>query len=608
MRDRIARAGLGPQVSVGVAILMTVAFGIFGLLALRMTQEGEWEARVEREKLAAATAKAADTWIQHEVEELARVGTQTSLTEPDLSEERLASVMEETRALLGSYSAMSLHRRDASVVYSDPQLLPEKPLTEELVALTVRTVDSMAPVVGMMYPRTADRAAEIIVAVPVPRPGAASLALVGRLELFKEDDWFLLSGEAGSAIRTAIIDANGELLAGDMEPYELPYHLDLIRPYFATHQVGVAVDESDPNRRHFVSYAPLSTIPAGVIRERGEGEVSSAPSGAAMTLLIVGAASLAVATLGAWTHARWVTQPLRRLEIATRQLARGDLTQPLESGRGDEIGRLTESFEEMRRQLARANEERDQWEAVLEKRVAARTGEVRELLGKVIAAQEEERGRLARELHDETAQTLATTLVAIQAVRNSMGDAGEEQQKLIDNVLRQGRETLGDVRRMVMDLRPSVLENVGLVEALTSWAEQRLGVSGTSLRVTVKGEVRPLGQATEIALFRIFQEAMNNVVRHAGARSAALRLTFGEDGFTGEVEDDGGGFDRQAAAANSPTRGVGFHSMMERAELLGATLDIESEPGKGTTVRVRLPSEPTSQEERVDGRNPAVAG
>ena len=181
-----------------------------------------------------------------------------------------------------------------------------------------------------------------------------------------------------------------------------------------------------------------------------------------------------------------------------------------------------------------------------------------------------------------------------------MGDAGKEQQELIDSVLEQGRATLGDVRRMVMDLRPSVLENVGLVEALTAWAEQRLAVSGTELEVTVKGEARPLGQAAEIALFRIFQEAVNNVVRHAEAKSAALRLTF--------EEDDGRGFDREAAAESSPTQGVGFHSMTERAELLGATLDIESEPGKGITVRVRLPAEHTSQEEKVDGGNPAAAG
>ena len=76
----------------------------------------------------------------------------------------------------------------------------------------------------------------------------------------------------------------------------------------------------------------------------------------------------------------------------------------------------------------------------------------------------------------------------------------------------------------------------------------------------------------------------------------------------GDVEDDGRGFDREAAAESSPTQGVGFHSMTERAELLGATLDIESEPGKGITVRVRLPAEHTSQEEKVDGGNPAAAG
>ena len=467
---------------------------------------------------------------------------------------------------------MSVHRRDGSLIFADPGELPEEPGAAELAVLTARTVDSMAPVVGMSYPRTENRAAEIVVAVPVPRPGAATLALVGRLELFKNDDWFLPYGEGDSAIQTAVIDRNGVLLAGDMEAYEFPYHFDLIEPHFAANRVGVEVDDSDPNRRHFVSYAPLSTIPAGVIRERGEDVVVSRPSRAAVTLLIVGAVSLAVATLGAWTHARWVTRPLRRLE------------------------------------LARADDERDQWEAELERRVALRTAEVRELLGKVIAAQEEERGRLARELHDDTAQTLATTLVAVQAVRNSMGDAGKEQQELIDSVLEQGRATLGDVRRMVMDLRPSVLENVGLVEALTAWAEQRLAVSGTELEVTVKGEARPLGQAAEIALFRIFQEAVNNVVRHAEAKSAALRLTFEEDGFMGDVEDDGRGFDREAAAESSPTQGVGFHSMTERAELLGATLDIESEPGKGITVRVRLPAEHTSQEEKVDGGNPAAAG
>ena len=591
MRDWFLRVGIGYQVSVGVAILMTVALVVLGLQAVRVSRENAFETLEEQVlRLTEATAVAADGWLRHEITQFKRAATRSSLVDGGQSAEAETTLLGDLHAALLSYTYLSLRAVDGTEIASHPEGA-EARLTEGEMAEVVGQAMERGEAVGRTFAIENGMAGEVVLAVRVPRATGEGRVLLGRLQLFGGDEQLLPSVREGFPIAVAVIDRQGRRLAGERDAAILSGHLRGLAASEGSEQLELKLGEGDAEEPYFLTFAPLETIPAGIMLEFPEAMFVHAADDLTLTILTLGLAALAVSAVSAWVHARWVTGPLRRLETATRRLAAGDRDEPVVLRRSDEIGRLSESFEEMRKQLRRADEERRRWESQLERRVAERTLVVRRLLREVIGAQEQERGRLARELHDDTAQTLATSLVAIQAVRSSLDDGDERQRKLIDNVLEQGRDTLADVRRMVMDLRPTGLDKVGLAEALKSWADQRLRLSGTELRVRIEGAPVALSQPAEIAMFRIVQEAVNNIVRHANATTATLGLAFGADGVRIELVDDGDGFDPAGVAATSMTGGVGLQSMRERAEILGATLEIDSAPGQGTTMRLRYTME-----------------
>jgi signal transduction histidine kinase len=596
MRDWFLRVGLSYQVSVGVAILMMGALLVLGLQAVRVSRENAFETLEEQVlRLTGATAVAADGWLRHEITQFEQVATQSSLVEAGHSPASETALLGDLHTALLSYSYVSLRAADGTAIASHPVAAGARLSGDEMAELVGRAIER-GVVVGRTFAMADGTAGEVVLAVRVPRVDGAQPVLVGRLRLFDRAEELLPSVREGFPIAVAVIDGRGVRLAGEHDAAILSGHLLGLAASPGSEQLELKLGDGD-GERHFLTFAPLEMIPAGIMLEFPEAMFVHAADDLTLTILLLGLAALAVSAISAWVHSRWVTGPLRRLEVATRRLAAGDRDEPMVLRRTDEIGRLSESFEEMRRQLREVDEERTRWEGQLEHRVAERTRDVRRLLRVVIDAQERERGRLARELHDDTAQTLATSLVAIRAVRSSLDGADEQQRKLIDNVLEQGRATLADVRRIVMDLRPTGLDEVGLAEALRSWADQRLQVSGTRLEAEIKGAPVALNQAAEIALFRIVQEAVNNVVRHANADNAWLRIAYDQDGLRIDLRDDGDGFDPAGVAAMSATGGVGLQSMTERAGILGASLELESEPGKGTAVRLRYEMEEDGADE-----------
>ena len=593
-------------------MLATAAFMLFGILAVRVSQES---ARVTLQErlltLTEAIATAADGWLRHEIAEFQAVSSAASLTDSGLSAGARQAALQDLLLALRSYSSLQLYDRDGSLLARAPSDSEASLSAGEVGSLLRRAVELNSPAAGAFRIATPEETGEARLVAAVSRPEGEPLALVGTLRLFDKTERLLPTVQEGFPIAIALIDQSGERLAGEADPDLLPRLLAPLASSKTGRQVDIragvpAASGREPRLRH-VSFAPLRSLPAGILLEYPEKNIPPAASGLTKSLLIFGSVALALVSASAWIHARWVIRPVRRLEEATRRLAAGSLDQPLVSDRGDEIGSLTASFEEMRKQLKTADEERRRWQAQLEKRVAERTRQVRRLLGSVIAAQEEERGRLARELHDETAQAIATAQMAVEAIRGSLDPNRHEQRELMDSVLAQCKTALVDVRRMVMDLRPSVLENMRFAEALPSWAEQRLAVAGTKLKVRVNGKPMPLGRAAEIALFRIFQEAVNNVVRHAQATQAQLRLTYKPDLFVGELSDDGKGFDTTAEHVGPGPLGVGLQSMRERAELLGARLEVKSKPGAGATVRLEYQPIPGSEQPEAGGRDSAVA-
>jgi signal transduction histidine kinase len=210
----------------------------------------------------------------------------------------------------------------------------------------------------------------------------------------------------------------------------------------------------------------------------------------------------------------------------------------------------------------------------------------RQLLDRVIDAQEEERKRIARELHDEFAQSLTALIVGLQthAQRLPPNDATRAR---LGETRTLASQILDQTRRLIFDLRPSVLDDAGLAPALRSFAQRAAESNHLALDFQVRGAPRRLAPQVETALFRIAQEALNNVIKHAHARRVALHLEFNAASVAVIVEDDGTGFDVGAAVRAGS---VGLLGMRERAELAGGQLEIESHVGEGTSVRVEIPT------------------
>ena len=205
-------------------------------------------------------------------------------------------------------------------------------------------------------------------------------------------------------------------------------------------------------------------------------------------------------------------------------------------------------------------------------------------LRRVVAAQELERTRLARELHDETGQALTSILLSLRTVE----EAGDEQQlrAAVGEVRELVRSTLQDVRQLAVELRPSALDDFGLVAALERLTEtfgEQTGISVHFQQLLPTSDRLP--PEVETALYRIVQESLTNIVKHARAANVSVVLARKDDSVSVVVEDDGVGFDPQVVRDD----GMGLVGMRERVALLGGRLAIESRPGAGTTFVAEVP-------------------
>ncbi len=213
-----------------------------------------------------------------------------------------------------------------------------------------------------------------------------------------------------------------------------------------------------------------------------------------------------------------------------------------------------------------------------------------ELLDKVISAQEDERRRIARELHDDTCQSLAALGISLEALGETLPETAEAANSELEHLKGQVRETLAGVRALALDLRPSALDDLGLIMAIDWLCKEQMAKRGLEVELKVENAGSKLPPPIETVLFRIIQEALNNVLKHSGASRAVVRLTIGGDRAVLEVEDDGLGFDAERVLrARGHRYTLGLHGMIERATLSGGVLSVRSSPGHGTRIRAELP-------------------
>lgn len=374
------------------------------------------------------------------------------------------------------------------------------------------------------------------------------------------------------AIYAFVVDAQGNILAntfddgfpGALITLNYPDDDGSIHQKIYNSNAGVIHDFSAPI---FDSRAGMVRI--GMSENRLQTVINVLTTQLLLTTLLVAVGGIVAASLLTWL----LTRPIVELVETTRRVGRGDLSVHAPHWADDEIGTLGDAFNQMVADLRASRE------AVIEKE-AARTN----LLAKLINAQEDERRRIARELHDGVGQSLTSIMVGLKILNQLPGTDAQAAKRA---ELRQiASESLVNVRLLSRQLRPSVLDDMGLSAALERYGSE---FSNFYPHITVdvhSPELPRLHHTTETSLYRIIQEAMTNAARHSEAKTISVLLSQRGNRVQAIVEDDGHGFDPAVAHANRDS--VGLHSMAERAELLGGTLKIES-GGGGTSIYIEVP-------------------
>lgn len=313
----------------------------------------------------------------------------------------------------------------------------------------------------------------------------------------------------------------------------------------------------------------------------------------------------------AFTLRRTILTPLSGLARTAQRLSQGDYTARTQSDKKDELGMLAQTFNEMAekveqrtRELEFSQQELAKWNVDLENKIQERIKETttlnskleemnqlrEQLLGKLISTQEEERRRIARELHDEASQSLAALVLHLEDVADNLPEKYQATKQRLETLKEQAVHTLGGIRNLALELRPSALDDLGLAKAIEWYAKDYLGKRGLDFGFEFSGPKLKLPLHTETMLFRIIQEALTNVVKHAQASQVSVGLQLSDTKVRGWIEDNGKGFDAGVALMGETRRkNLGLHGMIERATLLGGTLNIRSEPGKGTCLSVEIP-------------------
>lgn len=280
---------------------------------------------------------------------------------------------------------------------------------------------------------------------------------------------------------------------------------------------------------------------------------------------------------------RWVLQralePLDRLQEAVNQVRQGQTKVRVTTGgvSDEQFDRLAETFNRM----------------LVEHEGHAER--MQQLPRQILLAQEDERQRLARELHDEAAQSLTSLLVHLRLLERA--HEPEKAQQNIQKLRELTAQALEDVRRVALDLRPTILDDLGLGAALEWRVDEFIQTSGIEAKIQIDGLEQRLPRDIELVFYRVGQETLTNIARHAQAQQVFLSLHRQDGVISLEVVDDGIGFNPAALPAGTP-RGLGLLGMRERLAMINGALTLETAPGRGTRVVACAPL----KEEDSDGK------
>lgn len=361
------------------------------------------------------------------------------------------------------------------------------------------------------------------------------------------------------------------------------------------HRCHEGEQETASRTEDIIAFAPLGLAPWGVSVRQPEKIVFSPSTKLKKGFLMLGLISLTTAFVLALGMSRSIVKPIRALTAAANRIAGGALSAPVDVTGTDEIAVLARSFEVMRHRLADSLQSIQLYSVGLEQRVRDRTKQLEEkqiantrLLRKVITSEEDERKRIAREIHDESLQALSALLMRIEMCKLHPEQVSAEKVEGMKSIV---TAIINEMNKLVQNLRPTVLDDLGFEASIVWLLDRNLKEKGIACHLNMQNFSDALfTPELEITLFRIIQETSTNIARHSGAKNAFVYIKTDEKNFSMSIEDDGEGFDTASAFLNTLTgRGLGILGMKERAALMNGSLTVCSAPGSGTLVLCKIP-------------------
>ena len=578
--------------------LLTVAgvlaiFVLFWIVGLRAIEESRRQNLQNQMAVANLVASSLDQRLNGALSLLETTPAQPELQDPSPTpQSSAASALRDAQLQLSSYGRR-LYWLDfqGDILWTEPanQAILLKPFPD--LSAIRPALEGGDRYVSSLLQSTDSGSSYVLLATPIPRSGGEISGLlveeIGVDQLGLEG--VLQQATEGGSTRIEVFDSAGQILASS-------------RPESGrqiTHSDGGELGRSD----EVLTFASMKTAPWKVAVREPVQEVMAPANYLRRQIVLGGVIALVVALLLTWwLITRQVLQPIQALDEASAQFAAGNLDVALPDGGIDEVARLTANLEQMRVRLDATLEDHRRWNEALEEMVEERTRELatlyeqlegretmcKRLLGKVLTGQEEERARLARELHDAVGQSLTAVIMTTTAVENSLPDDLVSGKEKLANVRNIAVQSLHDLRGLIFDLRPEVLDDLGLGLALHSQAKKYLEPAGIQVQLRAAGLKDHLPAEVETAVFRVVQEAITNIARHAQADEANISLTKKGDKLIVRVEDNGTGFDPDLVMQRQQ-KAWGLRGMEERITLLGGKFYVGSGPGNGTLVLAEIP-------------------
>ena len=502
----------------------------------------------ERVLLARTIAHAIDGTMSASIQSLGRLAA-------DLPDDPAAGSSQLRRFRFESFFNEAIYVTDAAgtIVAADPA--DTDPIDSKWLA------DREAVTSAVQKPADSGRSVLAIVQ-PFQRQGRRYFLVAETTPAKSHVSTFLKDLKPGSSMHVHLIDQGGRVIASDDRAALLQ---------------RLAEPDGVLSVQASLQYAPWS-----VVVRQPDAHAFFPLAATGRGLILTGLFIAVTGVLLSRTLSRSIVSPIRQLSRQAERMRAGDLASAITVAGDREIAMLADTLDDARARLASTLSELQEFNQRLEEQVAARTrviaqqGEQRKvLLRRMMNATEDERRRLARELHDEIAQLLTVIQLSLHHIHVDTPEMRRANALLV--------QTQQEIHRIIHDLRPATLDDLGLAAAMKSYADEHLRRQGIEVSLEIEQGLTATPEI-ETVVFRIYQELVTNILRHAKADHVSIELYRRDGALILAVEDDGEGFDPEAKS-----EGAGIIGMGERAALVNGSISFDSEDGLGTHARLEIP-------------------